>query len=239
MRSAFLVLPVLLAGTGLTLAITSGPGNAYVERVVDGDTVVLGDGSRVRLIGIDAPESDEPCGEQATESLRRMVEHRVVTVGNPESVQDRDRYGRLLRYLDTDADPSTTLLISGLATARYDSTDGYDPHPRERRYHALEAAAVPACPTLDANSRWYIDPDGYRKHIDEKRRARQKREREARAKRREAREERREAQRRETQRELERIEREIENSNRDVGQPDGGYTGPRCYAPGGKTWSPC
>lgn len=254
MKSGFLILPVLLAVSGLTMALTSDSGDAYVERVIDGDTVVLGDGSKVRLVGIDAPEANEPCGKQATEALRQMVEHRVVTVGSPASVQDKDRYGRLLRYLDTDVDPAASLLTSGLATARYDSTDGYDPHPRQRHYHALEAVAVAACPTLDADSRWYNDPDGYRKHIKDRREARQKREREAREARqkreREARAERRrqreasqealrEAQRRETERALERIERELRESRGGSGQPDGGYTGPRCYAPGGKTWTPC
>lgn len=243
MNPAILLLPVLLAATGLSVAVISDPGNAYVERVIDGDTVVLGDGSKVRLIGIDAPEADEPCGQRATEAMRRMVEHRVVTISNPDSVQDSDKYGRLLRYLDTDVDPAASLLTDGLATARYDSTDGYDPHPRQVEYHWLEAQAIAACPTLDPNSRWYNDPDRYRQHIEDQRLTRAKREREARAERREAKAERRrmrqEAERRETERWLQQIEREAESSNSDSGQPDEGYTGPRCYAPGGKTWKPC
>lgn len=236
MNPAFLVLPVLLAATGLAAVVNSDSGNAYVERVIDGDTVVLGDGSKVRLVGIDAPEADEPCGQRATEAMRRMVEHRVVTVSNPDSVQDSDGYGRLLRYVDTSVDPAASLLAAGLATARYDSTDGYDPHPRQVRYHALEAVAVAACPTLDPKSRWYNDPDRYRKHVEDRRLARERREREARAERRKEREE---ARRREVERDLERIEREFEDSRSDSGQSDGGYTGPRCYDPGGTTWTPC
>lgn len=252
MKPAFLIVPALLATTGVSVAATSASGDAYVERVVDGDTVVLGDGSKVRLIGIDAPESDEPCGQRATEAMRRMVEHRVVMVGNPDSVRDRDRYGRLLHYLDTDVDPAASLLSDGLATARYGSTDGYDPHPRQLRYHALEKLAIAACPTLDRNSRWYNDPDRYRKHLEHRRLVREKREREARAERRKERQERREeraerrkqreeAQRLEYERELEQMEREMESSDSDSdsGQPDGGYTGPRCYDPGGTTWHPC
>lgn len=246
MNPAFLILPILLAATGVSVAVTADSGNAYVEHVIDGDTVVLGDGSRVRLVGIDAPEEDEPCGQRATEAMRRMVEHRVVTVGNPDSVQDTDKYGRLLRYLDTDADPAASLLTDGLATARYDSTDGYDPHPRQGRYHALEALAIAACPTLDPNSRWYNDPDRYRKHVKDLRLAREKLKREAQAERRKERDKRREAQRREDKRELERTIREMVQSGReaesatsDSGQPDDGYTRRRCYAPGGQTWTPC
>ena len=113
----------------------------------------------------------------------------------------------------------------------------------------LERVAIAACPTLDRNSRWHSDPDRYRKNLEDRRLAREKRQWEARAERskerqerREARAERRkqreEAQRREYERELERIEREMESSEPDPGQPDGGYTGPRCYDPGA-TWHPC
>ena len=40
-----------------------------VDRVTDGDTIVLMDGSSVRLEGIDAPERDQPYGPTATAAL--------------------------------------------------------------------------------------------------------------------------------------------------------------------------
>lgn len=129
MNPAFLIVPLLLAATGLVTAANSDSGNAYVERVIDGDTVVLGDGSRVRLIGIDTPEADEPCGQRATEKMRRLVEHRVVTVSNPDSVQETDRFGRQLRYLDTDTDPAAALLADGLAIAVTTQPTGTKPTP--------------------------------------------------------------------------------------------------------------
>jgi len=51
-----------------------------VKRVVDGDTIVLQTGERVRLIGVDTPETKRPntpveyFGREATEFTRRMVE---------------------------------------------------------------------------------------------------------------------------------------------------------------------
>jgi endonuclease YncB( thermonuclease family) len=68
--------------------------------VIDGDTIELS-GERIRLHGIDAPESDQscqigaaawPCGGQATLALRREMDGHTVTCRGGK----RDRYGRLI-----------------------------------------------------------------------------------------------------------------------------------------------
>ena len=118
-----------------------------VTRVVDGDTVELGNGETVRLVGIDTPEEGE-CGyDQATRRLEGLVLGRRVTLG--ESDEDRDGYGRLLRYVDRGRlDAGLRLLRAGLAIARYDSRDGYGRHPREDRYvRADRGARNLICPT--------------------------------------------------------------------------------------------
>jgi len=108
-----------------------------VTSVLDGDTIAVTGGRRVRLIGIDAPERDECEGPVATKKLRDLVlGERVVLVKGART--DKDRYGRLLRYVDVKGkDAGLALLKRGLATPRYDSTDGYGKHPREDRYHRL------------------------------------------------------------------------------------------------------
>ena len=109
-----------------------------VTRVVDGDTVEIASGEHVRLIGIDTPEVGV-CGfGAATARMRRMVEGRRVVLVNPDSVQDVDAYGRLLRYVDVGGEDAGLAQIRAGARARYDSRDGYDPHPREDRYHRAE-----------------------------------------------------------------------------------------------------
>ena len=51
---------------------------AKVDRVVDGDTIVLMDRTRVHLHGIDAPERDQPYGPMATAALEYMIEKSIM-----------------------------------------------------------------------------------------------------------------------------------------------------------------
>lgn len=136
----------MFAALMVTLALMAP---AHVDYVVDGDTVRLENGAYVRLIGIDTPETGQ-CGYQAAKSkLARMVAHNGMTVllRNPPSVDDADRYGRLLRYVDLpDKDTGAVLIRKGLADARYDSLDGYDHHPRQEKYRALDASHPDVCP---------------------------------------------------------------------------------------------
>lgn len=115
-----------------------------VTHVVDGDTLDLGNGERVRLVGIDTPEEGE-CGyEPASGALADLVLGRRVSLA--ASDEDRDGYGRLLRYVDVGrTDAGLTLIRRGLAIARYDSRDGYGFHPREPRYLAADRGTRPVC----------------------------------------------------------------------------------------------
>ncbi|MGC5221924.1 thermonuclease family protein [Micromonospora sp. DT81.3] len=117
-----------------------------MDWVVDGDTIETSDGT-VRIIGIDAPERGV-CGyaEAAAlvSSLLSKADPAILEL--PEGQNDEDRYGRMLRHVDTaqGVDVGLSLLTAGLAVARYDSTDGYPAHPRETDYHAAQVATVAA-----------------------------------------------------------------------------------------------
>jgi micrococcal nuclease len=80
--------------------------SAVVERVVDGDTIVLRGGERIRYIGVDTPESVKPgtpvqCfAKAASRENERLVEGRRVRL--TYDVERRDRYGRTLAYVHRD-----------------------------------------------------------------------------------------------------------------------------------------
>jgi len=86
-----------------TQTVTVGEGEILVERVVDGDTLVLSDGEKIRLIGIDTPETVhpskpvEPFGPEASSFTKRAVEGKAVQLRFDRN--KRDRYQRLLAYV--------------------------------------------------------------------------------------------------------------------------------------------
>lgn len=76
--------------------IPKGSRLGEVRRVVDGDTVYLQDGAKIRLHGIDAPERNQPYGKQSTAELRGMLGDSVYV-----DTRDVDRYGREVAVLYT------------------------------------------------------------------------------------------------------------------------------------------
>lgn len=79
---------------------------ARVKRVVDGDTVELEDGRKLRYIGIDTPESVKPntpeqCFSKASAARNKeLVEGKEVRL--IKDVSEKDRFQRLLRYVYVD-----------------------------------------------------------------------------------------------------------------------------------------
>ncbi len=87
------------------------------ERIVDGDTIVLSGGVRVRYIGIDAPETKrpdmpvEPFGPQAAERNRQLVAGRRVRL--EYDTERTDQYGRSLAYVHVDGRFINAELVAG------------------------------------------------------------------------------------------------------------------------------
>lgn len=114
-------------------------------RVIDGDTIVTSAGDTIRLAGIDTPERGQ-CGySEATANLRRTLAGNTLTL-TKAGLTDRDKYGRLIRYVDVgEQDAGMGQIMGGFARARYDSRDGYGRHPRQDDYVTADAAAPSIC----------------------------------------------------------------------------------------------
>jgi micrococcal nuclease len=107
----------------------SPPDTARVTRVIDGDTIIITGGSRVRYIGIDTPEvypKLEAFGIEARQANRDLVEGKTVRL--ERDVSDTDRYGRLLRYVYVDSIfINAELVRRGLARVKA--------YPPDTKYH--------------------------------------------------------------------------------------------------------
>lgn len=96
-----------------------------VDFVIDGDTIgatVEGNAERVRLLGIDTPElgrdgnAGEECAREAKQFLDDWITEKTVTLSTDPNSPARDRYDRILAYVDIeDTDVSQTMLDEGWA----------------------------------------------------------------------------------------------------------------------------
>ena len=96
-------------GAGVQVSLPLGKADVFrVRHVVDGDTLELENGEKVRYIGIDTPEErrkeggrwvrdPEPYAEEAARENRRLVEGKTVRLEFDR--EKRDKYGRLLAYV--------------------------------------------------------------------------------------------------------------------------------------------
>jgi micrococcal nuclease len=89
---------------GATEDVSAGTSaeRARVSAVVDGDTIALADGRRVRLLQIDTPEpgTGECYSRAAGRELRRLLPNGATVTLEADARLDRvDAYGRLLRYV--------------------------------------------------------------------------------------------------------------------------------------------
>ena len=101
-----------------------------IARVVDGDSLVIKQ-TRLRLHGIDAPETNQqcfrdskawPCGKEATSTLAAIVENTRLNC----AVLDRDRYKRLIVRCAVDKiDLGERLVRLGLAMAYTQYSEDY------------------------------------------------------------------------------------------------------------------
>ena len=114
---------------------------AMVEYVIDGDTIIVEGGARIRLLGIDAREKGEGCYQEAKERLEELVLGKLVRLEKGQS--DVDKYGRCLRFIFYEAQNiSLELAREGFAKAAFYGQDfSYRQEILEAQKQAIENRA--------------------------------------------------------------------------------------------------
>ena len=83
----------------------------FVTKVIDGDTIVLENGQKVRYIGIDTPELHHPKKEMECFSQQAYEKNKELVLGKKvflqKDISEKDKYNRLLRYVFLDEKMST------------------------------------------------------------------------------------------------------------------------------------
>lgn len=115
----------MLIASSAMAQVYSGPINA-----IDGDTLQM-TGERIRLFGIDAPESAQTCtraslewacGKEAAAALAAMTSGKAIQCEQ----KDRDSYGRVVAICQADGtDLGEMLVRSGLAVSLPGFSDRY------------------------------------------------------------------------------------------------------------------
>ena len=86
-----------------------------VKRVIDGDTFELADGRKVRLIGVNTPETHAPnkpveyYGQEAAAFTKATLEGKKVRL--QLDVQEKDKYGRILAYVFLEQGPMFNAIL--------------------------------------------------------------------------------------------------------------------------------
>jgi micrococcal nuclease len=118
-----------------------GAAEAQVARIIDGDTIELVGGERIRYLMVDAPEirgAAPACyGVNAVTFNTDLVLGRRVELR--DDVECRDRFGRRLAYVSVDGREVNALMVErGFACARHIPPNGAD---RVAEFEALEDSA--------------------------------------------------------------------------------------------------
>lgn len=131
-----LALAAVLAGCAGDPAVT-----ATVDRVIDGDTIVLTTGEKIRYLLVDAPETtnghDDCYGSNAAQFNTDLVLHKQIEL--TYDVEKMDMYGRTLAWVTVDGNDVNKLMVErGYACVLYIPPDGMS---RYDEFKALQADA--------------------------------------------------------------------------------------------------
>jgi micrococcal nuclease len=140
MNSKTLIFLILLITSGIIYYnLTSSPSSpktitTQVTRTIDGDTLQTNDTTKIRLIGINTPETGQPYHKEAKQFLSQ-IENQTIQI----EIKDTDKYERTLAYIfHNKQNINQALLLNGLATLYYYEKDTYYKTMKESETYARE-----------------------------------------------------------------------------------------------------
>lgn len=108
-----------------------------VTNVIDGDTIVISGGERVRLLGIDTPEKGEFFYKEAKVRMEQLVESKEVFL--EKEGDNKDKYDRLLRYIFlNDTNVNLLLVEEGYAICYFYGESKYQDSCRQLEDNAMQ-----------------------------------------------------------------------------------------------------
>lgn len=111
-----------------TVTPIASSGKSLVTKVIDGDTVdvqINGQKETVRLIGINAPETNECFGKEATDKAKELLNSKSVNLESDPTQGERDKYQRLLRYIFVDGNSFEELMVKNGFAKEYTYNKAY------------------------------------------------------------------------------------------------------------------
>ncbi len=124
------------SGTGYSV-LPEQMQEVMVTKIIDGDTIVIEGGQKLRLLGIDANERGKECYKEALDRLEQLILNKKVSL---ESEGDnKDRYNRLLRWIWlNDNLINMQIVAEGVAIARFEQPSKYQEQIAKAEKAAME-----------------------------------------------------------------------------------------------------
>lgn len=107
-----------------------------VTKIIDGDTVVVEGGEKIRLLGIDCDERGYECYDEARLYIEEVLLGKKVVL--EQDGEDKDMYGRSLRYIFLDGQNINTKMVAkGLCVARFEQKSKYQDEIKKAESNAI------------------------------------------------------------------------------------------------------
>jgi len=137
------VLLIVLSGCNSMVGFYSNEKQTtIVTRITDGDTITIEGGARVRLLGINCPERGEQFYAEGKKFVEQLLLYKEVEL--ERDVIDKDRYGRILRYVWLGGELVNEQIVrQGLAVAQvYEPNHKYNDIIAEAERAAIDEKLV-------------------------------------------------------------------------------------------------